>query len=530
MMSRSIFGLVAAGLCALPALGDTFFTSSPPSAVTNPISSQAIYNSGGSNLFAATNYASQSIAKTADGGTITVPAGLAFTVFPAAPANSVSTDYVTSAESNGLLTITLPSGAQFASVPTVSVSSASSSSNITTSTTTTTSTLATNATSLELPIRLVGPGAISPAGNKMVFNLTAGKAKKNVVMVIQLGSFQISGATAMVANGATLQINAGISGFVTNAKTLNDSRVIEGIIANSVSGISATAAAGPGDTIAVTAKAIGTQFNSYDLATAAGATTGPAILGLVADLANVNITPSSALDSTATAAPYTASSTGTLRVAGLFSGYKAAWLASGSTCSSSTQPSDALAGTISTNAITFANVPAAGTIQAICVQADGTNVVSPTGPVTITFSIDTQTQTLASSNTISLGYGGSSFRVPLFRTADTNTQPRGYLRLVNTTTQDTPFFAIIRSDAGGIYRGQIATLKANQASLISDDAIIAALGAQSAFPANQVGSATIFSTAIALGQSIPGYSQGNGSGVTVTAIQLAPSGLISNIE
>ena len=506
------FGLAA------PAWATLSFTASPSSGTANPITAQSNYTSTLTAMTAATTYASQSIAQSADGGTITIPTGLAF--------NIQATD-ATVAESNGLLTISLPLGTRINSVPSVTIISAVST---TTTATTTTNTNISSFTTDAVPIRLVGPGAISPAGNKLVFNLAAGIAKKNVITVIQLGSFKVSGATGLSSPGAVMQMTAGVSGFVTNASVLNDTRTIEGTLAVSVSGVQAAIAAGPGDSIAMTATAIGNRFNSVDLATAQGATNGSSVISRVANLGVVNLAASSAVDSTAAGVLYTSANSGTLVINGLFSNYTAAWLSAGATCGSETQPTDAIAGRVTTSAITIPNVFLTAANQAICVQAAGTAPISPTGPVVATFTISSQSQVLKAASTISLAYSGSTFRVPILRSAAIPNQPQNYLRIVNTTTRDATIFALIRSDAGGEFRGQLTSIKALNSTLVPHDTVIAQLGAQAAFPANQSGIATLFTTAAALGQAIPGYSPGNASGVSITSIQIAPSGMISNLE
>jgi hypothetical protein len=518
--------MAAVGLAA-PAHAATYFTAAPPSGVTNPISAQSIYTTSSATMSGATTYATQSIYQTSGGGTFTIPAGLAVTVLPSD---------ATVAESNGLLTITLPLGVSFTSVPTVTLLTSTSTATTTTTgtttttTTTTTSTNVTNFTDQAVPIRLVGSGAISPAGNKLVYTLRAGIAKKNTIAIVQLSTFGVTGASGLSSPGGTLQVTAQISGFVTNAAVLNDARPIEGTLAIAASGVTASMVAGPGDSIALTDAAIATRFNSYDLSSAQGAVNGPTILGRVANLGSVSLAPATAQDATGANVPYTATSTGTLVANGLFANYAGAWLSSGSTCATETRPADALPGTVTTTAVTIPNVPLASTAQAICVQASGTSALSPTGPISVTFTIGGQSQGVTPSSAIRLDYAGTSFRVPIILTGANANRPRAYIRIVNTTNGAADIYGIIKTEGGTTFPAKVGTVGAQRATLISHESVIAQLGASAAIGPNSIASATFFTPAPALGQSIPGYTPGNASGVAITSIQLANSGKITNLE
>jgi hypothetical protein len=525
-LRHGVIAIAAAVGLAGPANAATYFTSAPPSGVTNPISAQSIYTTSSTAMSGATSYATQSIYQTSGGGTFTIPAGLAVTVLPSD---------ATVAESNGLLTITLPLGVSFTSVPTVTLLTSTSTATTTTTgttttTTTTTSTNVSNFTDQAVPIRLVGPGAISPAGNKLVYTLQAGIAKKNTIAIVQLSTFGVTGASGLSSPGGTLQVTAQVSGFVTNAAVLNDARPIEGTLAIAASGVTASMVAGPGDSIALTDAAIATRFNSYDLASAQGAVNGPTTLGRVANLGTVSLAPATAQDATGANVPYSATSTGTLVANGLFANYSGAWLSSGSTCASETQPSDALPGTVTTTAVTIPNVPLASTAQAICVQASGTTALSPTGPITVTFTIGGQSQGVTPSSTIRLDYAGTSFRVPIILTGANANRPRAYIRIVNTTNSTADIYGIIKTEGGATFPAKVGTVGAQRATLISHESVIAQLGASAAISPNSIASATFFTPAPALGQSIPGYTAGNASGVSITSIQLANSGKITNLE
>lgn len=498
-------GVIGVALAfAAPAGATTYFTTAPASGTANPITANSSVTNTASALAAATVYATQAVASSSDGGSVTIPAGLAVSI--------LSTD-ATVAESNGRLTLTLPAGVKVTSVPTANIVISSSSS--VTSTTT------------ALPVVAVGPGAVAPAGNGLVINLTAGVAKKNTITVIQLGSFTISGASSLSTPQASLPFTIGVSGFSANAAVLNDSKVIEGVLATSSSGVTGALTIGPGDSIAVTSSAIATRFNARDVAVATGATTSPTVLSTVANLGSVTVASSAAVNATAAAAQYTTSATGTLTIKGVFSNYASAWLSSSATCTTTSAPSGALPATLSNTALTIPNVPLSGNTQAICVTGSGSTVLSPTGAVIATFTIDGQTQVLSAPSPVSLDYAGSTFRVP-FVTAKTGAS-QGYFRLVNTTTQTAPIYAIVRSDDGRVFSGQIAVIGPLTSQLVTHDAVLASLGATSAFASGVRGIANLFASQPALGSAVPGLSSGNASGVSVTSLAVTSTGLASNL-
>lgn len=494
---------------ATPGLATTTFTQSPSSGIANPVTATTDMTSGGVALSGATTYASQGILSSTNGSSAVIPGGLSFSI--------TSSAATTSGETSGVLTLTLPAGVTFATTPAASLLSVSTSG----STSVATGPIATGG---------VSAGTLSNGGNTLSFKLTSATQSVASTAVIQLGIFTITGATSLLTPGNSLQLSAAVTGFVTNgtsAISLNDSRTLTGTIAISASGVTASAAAGPGDTIAISSNTIGTSFNSYDLAAASGAGT-PTVIGQVADIGKVVLSANAAaLNPGTTAAQYTSASKGTLTVTGTFSNYTGAYLSPTSVCTATTPPSGAISATMTTTALTFANVPLAGGLQAICLLSGGSALLSPTGTLNANFAIGGQAQTLSGLGTTGIVYAGTPFNLTYVFAKSGAYQ--GYLRLVNTTTLSQPIFAIARNDSGTVVAGLLATLAPQSSQLITHDAAFAAIGASGAFPAGTRGVMTALTPAPAIGASVAGVTTGNAAGVSVTSIVVNPTGDLTNL-
>lgn len=508
---KSLTGAILALALGLSgaAKATTTFTSSPSSGIANPVTTTSAASSSGVALSSATVYASQGILGSSGSSSLVVPAGLAFSV-----TSSAST---TDKEATGVLTLTLPVGASFLSTPTATLLS------------TVTSGSTTSATG-PIAVGGVSTGTLSNNGRTLTYKLTSASQPAATTSSIQLGIFTVTGAVVMTTPGNSFALQAQVTGFVTNGTStilLNDTAPISGTIAVSASGVNGQAQPGPGDTIAITSTSIGSSFNSYDVAAATGAGT-PTALAQVADLGKVAVAANSAaLNPGSSAALYTSTSTGTLGVTGTFSNYVGAYLSPGSVCTSTTPPAVAITGSISSTALTFQQVPLSGALQAICLVSGGTSLLSPTGPLTASFTIGGQTQVLSTLGSTGVVYAGTPFNLTYVFSRVANYQ--GFLRLVNTTAVSQPIFGIARNDSGQVSAGLIATLAPQSAQLISHDAAFAALGATSIFPTGTRGVLTALTPAPAIGAAIPGLSSGNAAGVSVTSLVLNPTTDVTNV-
>jgi hypothetical protein len=509
---KRILGLaLVAGIASAvsQAQATTTFTQVPSSGYANPVTTTSSASSSGTGLSGATIYASQGIAASSNGSSLVIPNGLAVTI--------TSSAATTADEATGVLTFTLPAGVTFVTTPTATLLSTATSGS---------TTVATG------PIKVggVSTGTLGSNGRTLSFKLTTAAQSAASSSQIQLGVFTVTGAVAMTTPGNSLAIQAITTGFTTNGTStilLNDTAAITGTIAVAASGVNGQAQPGPGDTIAIATGSIGTGFNSYDVAAATGATTATA-LSQVADLGKVAVAANTAaLNPGTSAAQYSATNTGTLSVTGTFSNYTATYLSTGSVCTQVTPPTGAIVGTISSTALTFPNVPLSGALQAICLVSSGTSLLSPTGPLTATFTIGGQTQVLSSLGTTGVVYSGTPFNLTYVFSRVANYQ--GYLRLVNTTSVSQPVFGIARNDSGQVVAGLMLTLAPQSAQLLAHDEAFRLIGATSIFPSGTRGVLTALTPAPAIGSAIPGVSSGNAAGVSVTSIVVNPTTDLTNV-
>jgi hypothetical protein len=513
MMALQRFVTAAAAVMALAlsgqALAVTTWTQSPSSGIVNPVTATSDVASSAAALSGATVYASQGILGSTNASSLVVPAGLAVTI--------TSSAATTAGETSGVLTFTLPAGVTFVTVPTATLLSTSTVGSTTTA-------------SGPIAVGGVSTGTLSGDKRSLSFKLTSAAQTVGTSSAIQLSVFTITGAVVMTTPGNTLGIQAQTTGFVTNGTStilMNDTKPINGTIGTAASGVNGSAQPGPGDTIAIATGTIGTQFNSFDAATAASAAT-PTIISKVADIGKIAVgSNTAALNPGTSAAQYSSTDTGTLTVTGTFSNYIGAYLSPSSVCNSATAPTGAITATFSATALTFNSVPLSGSLQAICLLASGNSLLSPTGQLTATFTIGGQTQVLSSLGTTGIVYSGTPFNLTYVFSKVANYQ--GILRMVNTTTTAQPIFGIARTDAGQVVAGLITTLAPQSAQILTHDAAFSAMGASSIFPSGTRGVLTALTPAPGIGSAIPGVSSGNASGVSVTSIIVNPTSDLTNV-
>lgn len=505
---RFLCFFAALGL-SFPALAVTTFTQSPASGIPNPVSSASNVASGGVALSGATIYASQGVTTSANNAII-IPAGLAVTITTEANTSE--------GETSGILTLTLPPGVTFVTPPTAALL--------------TETTTAGPIGSLQNPA-----GSFGANQSTVIYHFTTAASTTSEASTIQFITFEIYGASALTTPGNSIQIQAQVSGLVTNAATntngvitdtgLNDPLPVAGTIAVAANGVTATASGGPGDTIAIGATTIGTSFNSNDVAAAASAST-PTQIANVADLGKVSLTPNSAaLNAPAAAAQFTSASNGTLTITGNFASYAGAYLANSGSCTSATPPSSAISGTLSASNIVFNFVPLTGNLRAVCLLSSGSTLLSPTGPMTASFSIGGQSSIVGTLGTSGIVYAGTPFNLTFVFSKTGNYQ--GYLRLVNTSAQPAALYGIATSDTGAQFAGLITTLAPQSSQTMTDDQAFANIGATAAFPPGTHGVMIVLTPAPALSAAISGVSSGNASGVSVTSLVDNPGGMLTNV-
>ena len=369
---------------------------------------------------AAPTYASEGIPGT---GAVTIPQGITYTTDVASAGSSTT----------GLLTITLPTGVTFLSIPSLTADGA----------------IVTSPSVANSPI-----GASSLVIN---YNRTAAAGG-----TVTLGAFQVTGATGL-ASPSTIKFSAQSSGFTPGNSTSNDSSAISVTLATSAKQLSVTPVA---------------SNLVIDVTSPSNATRWKVGSGSVAKSGNIGtlvVSNNPYLNATATAAFTFTSSTASATLSGNFAGVSSAYLAPAlTTACSDTVPSGATAGVVTSSSVTFAGVKPSTDARLVCLGATGTTILQATqSGVPVSATQDAFTTT-ATTNLGSVTYNGGVTQISYV------VGPAGgytnYLRVVNNDSVSTDVRVVVQSDSGAINSGLLGTLAPNTSQLYSITQVNTATG------------------------------------------------------
>jgi hypothetical protein len=360
-------------------------------------------------------------------GAVTIPLGITYTT-------SAATD---TGSSSGLLTIKLPTGVTFVSVPSLTA----------------------DGTIVSAPTV-----ANSPLGsNSLVISYTR---TADAGGTLTLGAFQVTGATALAntTGAGAFQFTAQSSGFADNSR--NDSSVSKADLALSAKQL--IVELDPAALfIDVPPPSNATRWKASGKSVATSGYVGTLVVN------NGNYVNAENTDTF----KFT-SSTANATIIGNFAGVKSAYLAPDNASCASTAPGTATTGTVTNSSIIFAGITPAATARSVCLGATGTAILQPTVSGLPTSAIqDTFTTTPTNpSNLGAIDYNGNVAYIDYVVGATGGYS--NYLRVVNNDSVSSDVRVVVQSDSGTINSGLLGTLAPNTSQLYSVDQINTATGSK----------------------------------------------------